>query len=91
MQCSKLVNLDIMSDEKQDNITVLKQKIRLFKTMIARLNEQLDVVNWYINMSEDGVDTKDLVETFGKLKIDYKTLENENKQLRLDLYANTND
>ena len=91
MQCSKLVNLDIMSDEKQDNITVLKQKIRLFKTMIARLNEQLEVVNWYINMSEDGVDTKDLVETFGKLKIDYKTLDDENRQLRLDLYANTND
>ena len=78
MQCSKLVSLDIMSDEKQDNVTVLKQKIRLFKTMIAKLNEQLDVVHWYISISEDGVDTKDLVETFGKLKIDYKTLEDEN-------------
>ena len=43
----------------------------MFKTIISRLNEQLDIVDWYVDLSEAGVDTKELVVQFGKLKIDY--------------------
>ena len=55
MQYENLINLDIIADEKRLNPTVLQKKIELLTKLNKTYKEQLDTVDWYITVMEDGV------------------------------------
>ena len=47
------------------------------KAKIIQLENELSIVQWYLEIMEGGSDTKQIVLEFAKLKREYKVLEQE--------------
>ena len=47
------------------------------KAKISQLENELSIVQWYLEIMEGGSDTKQIVLEFAKLKREYKVLEQE--------------
>ena len=61
MNFENLVSLDLKSDEKQYNPSVLKRKNQVLKQLNKTYKEQFELVDWYITVMEEGNNVKDIV------------------------------
>ena len=83
MQVEKLINLDIAIDDKQYNPQVLKHKNRVLKYQLKTLQQEQEVVNWYISTMEDGISAEKVMKQYHDLKEVHKKLDREFEAYKL--------
>ena len=52
----------------------LKKQNQMLKEQVEQLNEELSIVTWYIQMFENGVNTKNLMKEIMEAKAEIKSL-----------------
>ena len=82
MQIEKLVNLDIAADDKQYNPAILKHKNRVLKFQLKTLQQNLEVVKWYIDSLEEGISGAEIMEKYSTLKKEHEKLEKTHTALK---------
>lgn len=68
MQIEKLINLDIAADDKQADMSVLKHKNRVLKFQLKTLQQNMEVVDWYISSMEEGINGAETMKKYHDLK-----------------------
>ena len=82
MQIEKLVNLDIAADDKQYNNAILKHKNRVLKFQLKTLQQNLEVVKWYIESLEEGISGAEIMKKYSLLKKEHEKLEKTQAALK---------
>ena len=65
--------------EKQE-LPKLRADNATMAAKIEQLENELFIVKWYMDVMEEGVDTKEIVEKYSVLKKDHKVLQKDSKQ-----------
>ena len=65
-------NLELQLEKKE--LPKLKKENAMMAEKIKSLENETDIVKWYLEVMEDGVDTRELVEKYADLKKEHKTL-----------------
>ena len=60
-------------------MTQLEADNAMMQGRMTQLEEELKIVNWYLETMENGVDTKKMVQAYAKLKRAYKSLVEKSK------------
>lgn len=47
------------------------------ETKVKQMSEELKIVNWYLDVFEDGNDTRDILNMYSSLKIEFKEFKND--------------
>ena len=66
--------LQLKADLRQKITPNLIKENAALKTKVSRLEEELSTVNWYIEVMEHGIDTKDIAKEYALLKKEHKVL-----------------
>ena len=76
-----------MYDENQP---ILESKLQEMQEKVAQQMHELELVSWYINVFEDGKDTRELIELYDKLKKEHVVLllQHEKSQMKLQMNLN---
>ena len=82
IQIQKLIDLDISADDKQYNPTVLKHKNRVLKFQLQTLQQNLEVVKWYISSLEEGIDGAEVMEKYHTLKQEHESLQEKHAKYK---------
>lgn len=66
--------LQLRLDLSRDKMPGLRDENCQLKLKVAQLEEELSVVKWYMETMEDGIDTKEIVREYAKLKKEFKRM-----------------
>ena len=58
----------------------MQEKNFALKKKVAQYEKELEVVNWYIQVLEDGIDTKEIAQHFYGLKKEHKLLKEKTEK-----------
>ena len=58
----------------QSRLPHLEKKNEMLEAKVKQLEDELSIVNWYISIMEDGINTKEVVKNYQALKIEHEKL-----------------